>query len=414
MNLTVRAWLIFSLSCIFYFYQFILQVSPDVMTTDLLNKFPVSEHRLAMVTAAFFLAYSLMQIPVGVILDKWGPHRLLAIAAIACGLGSILFAGAPYIFVASIARLLMGFGSAFAFVGALKLIGNWFPTQRFTFLMGVLVSIGMLGAIMGEAPLARAIIYFGWQNTMFILGGAGFILALLILLLVRNAPPGLAIQATPVMRVRQELPLILKNKQLWIIGICTGIISIPTVALTSLYGIPFLLVKFAVNETTAAKMISLILVGMVVGCPFWGAVSDHSKRRLPPLIIAAIVSPLLLGSLIFGHFSQLLLPQIILFAFGFFACGSLTSFSMAREINKPEHDATALSVINTFDTLGATLALPLLGRLLDKFWHGTLQHDIHVYELVDYQITMGFLLAFMGVAICLLPFIKETHAKQIA
>lgn len=406
-----RAWLIFGLCCLFYFYQYILQVSPDALSGYLQHDFAITEHILGRLSAAFFFAYTLVQIPAGMLLDRFGSQRLLTIASLLCTVGALMFAVAPHIYFVTLARLMMGFGSAFAYIGALNLVTQWFATQRFTFLAGILLTIGMMGGMIGETPLVRVIAVFGWRPTMLSLGLAGAVISLLIFLLVRNGPKRQTV------KVHSDSPLsalkrVVKKPQLWLVSIFTSIITIPWVVLCSLYGIPFLTTTYGVSETMAGRLISLILLGVGIGSPVWGRISDHSLRRLPPLIVAAIATPLLLLAIIYYPFSHLIGLALLLFAFGFFASANLSAFSIACEINKPSHVATALGFINGFDTLGATIALPLLGLFLDLGWSGSLNHGLRLYSAADYRLVFTGLAVLTAVPIGFLPFIRETYAQN--
>lgn len=411
-----QAWLIFTICSLFYFYQIVLQVSPDVLGPDLMANFSVSEHRLGLLSAAFYFSYMIMQIPAGILLDRFGAHRVLSLAALLCTISSILFSVAPYFFVASVARLGMGIGASFTFIGSLKLISAWFPANRFTFIIGLLSTIGMIGGVIGEAPLSRLVEYIGWRESMFFLGGIGVILSLLIYWLIKDASSPLSVTS------EQEPPSsfcvfcekgrqLFRNKQLWLVSVYTGILAIAPMMLSSLYGVPFLVAKYGISDIMAARMISLIFIGVIIGSPFWGWLSDRMERRLPPMLMAAILAPLLL--LILAYFSfSLVTARILLVALGFFSCASLPAFSIVREINRPEYTATALGVLNTFETLGVTLMLPLFGRFLDIFGTGIVHHHAYVYGLADYQTSLSLVVIITVVSLVLIPFIEETYAKE--
>jgi MFS family permease len=396
----------------------ILQVSPDVLGPYLMDKFSVSEHRLGFLTAAFYFSYMVMQIPAGILLDRFGPHRMLTLSALICALSSILFSITPYLFLASIARLFMGIGSSFVFIGSLKLIAAWFPKKRFTGMVGLLMTFGMLGGVIGEAPLSRVVEYIGWRESMFLLGFFGIIQTLLVFLLIKDSPSSSSISEQDSSESKKLFCFfcekgreLFRNKQLWLVSVYTGILSIAPMMLSSLYGIPFLVAKYDIPETTAARMISLIFIGILIGCPFWGWLTDRMERRLPPMLMAAIFTPLIL--LILAYFSlSLVMASILLFALGFFGCASLPAFSIVREINRPEYTGTALGVLNTFDTLGVTIMLPLFGRFLDVFGSGVIHQHAYVYGIVDYQISLTFIVVIMMVSLMLLPFIEETYAKE--
>lgn len=411
-NTTVRAWFVWILSCFFYFYEFLLQVSPSVMGSHLMREFSVTADGLGVLSGVYFLSYAGMQVPAGILLDRLGPHRLLTLACVICALSSLVFGTTEHFYAAVFARFLIGFGSAFAFVGALKLVANWFPANRFALLTGLIVMIGMLGAIGGEAPLAHLIAMIGWRNSMFALGIVGLILSLIIFLVIKDTPTGREVpKKTSYRIVGKEFIGILKNKQLWLVAAYGGLMYMPTPTLCGLWGVPFLTSAYSVSDTVAAGMISLILFGWVAGSPLWGAASDYAKRRLPTLYLAAILAPLSLLLIIYYHFSSLIVLQLFLFAFGFFSCAFLPSFSIAREINKPEQCATALSFMNMMNMVGVTLAQPLLGRVLDASWDGVMHNGIRIYSLANYKFSITIMLAVMVIALILLPFIKDTYAK---
>lgn len=411
-NYYLHAWLIFILSGLFYAFQFTIQVSPDTLGLSLQKEFAVSEHRLGLLTAAFFLAYTLMQIPAGILIDRLGAHRLLSWAAATCSLGCVLFASAHHIYMGGAARLLMGAGSAFAFIGALKLVANWFPRHNFTLLNGTLMILGMLGGVLGEGPLTRLIATIGWRYSMLSLGGIGFIIAILLALFIKNSPHVQQEKAVnEETRIeKRALTLVTHNKQLWLISLYTGLLSIVPMVFCSLYGIPFLKAAHAISDTIAASLTSLILIGIGIGSPIWGWLSDRSKRRLPTMLIAAIGTPLIFAFILYRVHLPLALLASAMFLLGFCSCATLPAFSMACEISKPSQTATALAFINSFDTIGGMLALPLIGRLLGMFAH-PMNQNIYLNSYSDYRISLSYLLAIICIPLFLLPFIRETHAK---
>jgi MFS family permease len=413
MKIKQQAFIIFILASLFYFYQIILQVSPDVLSPYLIAKFSVSEYRAGLLTSAFFFAYMLMQIPVGILIDKWGTRRTISFASVLCALGALLFSIAPYFFVASISRLVMGVGAAFSYIAGLKLISEWFPKKSFSFMMGLLSTIGMFGGILGEAPLARLVEQIGWQESMFFLSLVGLVISGLIFLFIKNAP--LSINAP----IQQELSdsskyrkAIFHNKQLWFASFYVAITSIPPIILTSLYGVPFLRDKYNISELNAAQMISFIFIGFMIGGPAWGWFSDFIKRRLPLLYITAITTPLILFLIVYCRVS-IDTVNLLLFSLGFFSYGSIGAFSIVQETNRPQCLGTALGVLNMFDGLGVALMLPIFGRLLNVYGKHVPHKATYVYGLVDYQHAFAIVIAMMIIPIILLKFIKETHAIHL-
>jgi len=144
-----NAWLIWGLAAGFFFIEYIARVAPSVMVPDLMSAFSVDATHLGTLSAFMLFAYVAMQIPVGTLVDRFGPHKLLTAMALLCGLACILFSNTHQIIFAELARLLTGISAAFAFVGALKLASTWFPSSRFGLLAGATQALGMLGAFVG-------------------------------------------------------------------------------------------------------------------------------------------------------------------------------------------------------------------------------------------------------------------------
>jgi len=410
----LRPWLIWTLGCIFYFYEFLLQVSPSVMGTSLMSDFSVSAHGLGILSGVYFLSYAGMQIPAGILLDRIGPHRLLTAAVAVCAVSSLTFGITEHFYAAVIARFMIGLGSAFAFVGTLKLIANWFPPERFALLTGLLVTVGMFGAISGESPLAYMISHIGWRNSMSLLGSIGLILAIIIFLVIRDYPDGKkpAYHSTSRSVIR-DLIHVIKNKQLWLVAIYGGLMYMPTPTLCGLWGVPFLMTEYHLSPTTAAATISLIFFGWAVGSPLWGGISDKIGRRLPPMIIAAFGAPLTLSIAVYGSIHYIIVLQLLLFLFGLFSCAFLPSFSIAKELNTEAHCATALSFMNMMNMVGVSVAQPALGRILDALWDGKIADNVRVYSSYDYKFAIAAMLAVMLITLVILPFIKDTYARSI-
>ena len=158
------------------------------MLPDLMHAFHANALAFGTLSASFYLAYIPMQLPVGLLVDRWGPHLLLTIMSMVCGLACLLFGIAPNLHLAQLSRFLIGLSASFAFVSTLKLALMWFPTNRFGLLAGLTQALGMFGAVIGTAPTAIAVDYLGWRGTMFLMGAVVLLLAVLIGLLVRDKP----------------------------------------------------------------------------------------------------------------------------------------------------------------------------------------------------------------------------------
>ena len=148
--ITIIGWLICGLGAIFYSYEYLLRIAPSVMEPALREHFDLSATGFGLLSSIYYFAYVPMQLPVGVLLDRYGPRRLLTFACLICVIGTLLFTGTTVFWIAATGRFLVGFGSAFAFVGVLKLATIWLPENRLAMVSGMTSALGAIGAMLGD------------------------------------------------------------------------------------------------------------------------------------------------------------------------------------------------------------------------------------------------------------------------
>lgn len=405
-------WVMWGLATLFYCYEFFLQVSPSVMVKEIMQAFHVSAAQLGNLTAFYLYAYGIMQIPVGILLDRYGPRRLLTIATLFCAAGATLFGTTHSFPIAATGRFMIGFGSAFAAVSCMHIAATWLPIKRFALLVGVMLTIGMLGAICGQAPLSLLMGLIGWRQTLILFGAIGVMLSIVIYSVVRDR----AITQTTEHHFDAPgffsgIKHVIKNNQTWMAAIHAGLMFLPTPAFAGLWGVSFLMTAYGFHRTYAAFLISLIFAGWAVGSPTLGGwFSDFLQKRRPPMLIGSVGALICILFIIYVKMSVMLLGSL-LFAFGFFSSGFLPAFSVSREVNPPQTNATALGFVNMLNTLGAAIAQPLIGLLLDLTTSSPVIKGSHHFTYSDYRVALVTLPICIALAILFIPLIKETHCK---
>lgn len=402
-------WIIWGLGSLFYFYECLLQVSPSVMSVELMRDFSVTGHTLGILAGIYFYSYAAMQLPGGLLLDYFGPRRLLALAALICGISSIGFAMTSDFFMAGSARLMMGLGSAFAVIGSLKLAANWFNSDRFALLTGLMVTIGMMGAIGGEAPLAYLVDSYGWRESMIFMGSIGIGISLLIALIAKDTPNNTKTLKQHSEPVLTNLKSIVKNKQLWLIATYGGLMYMGTPVFCGLWGVPFLMFKMHIAKATAANYISWIFIGWAVTSPLWGILSNRIGLRKPPMYIGSIGALIVSVLFIYAPIQSPIVMQALLCLFGVFSAGFLPAFSVAKELCSKDYVATGLSFMNMMNMIGIAISEPLIGFILDTLWDGTLSNGIRLYPSAAYHTALSILPIGILVSLFILIWVRETH-----
>lgn len=409
------AYLIFFLAASFYMYEFILQVAPSVMADSMMKTFGVSGQGFGVISAFYFYAYAPSQLPAGVLYDRYGPRKLMTFAIILCALGSAFFASTDSVFTACIGRFLIGTGSAFSFIGVLVLISRWFPPYYFAILAGIAQLMSSVGAMFGEMPLASLIGHVGWRNASFLLSGVGFILAGFFWVFIRDYPHQQN-QTIPEHYLKDEwqrLVAVCKHAHTWFIGAYAFAIWTPIAVFAALWGVPYLQEKFQISVMLASGLCSMIWLGIGIGSPLLGWLSDRLESRRTALILSAILG--LFATLILLYLPGLTLgwTYVILFILGLGAGGQTVSFAVVKENNLLEYVGTASGFNNLSVLIGGAIFQPLVGYILQKSDSWRLVDGVHVYSISSYQSALLVMpLCFLASLIIATFILKESHPAR--
>lgn len=413
---SIKAWFIWGLGATFFLAEYFARVSPSVMIPDLMTTFQANALAIGTMSAFFYFAYIPMQLPVGILVDKFGPHRVLTSMAIICGLACLLFGTSQNVFLAQTSRFTMGFSAAFAFVGTLKLASSWFDSKRFGLLAGMTQALGMLGALIGQAPTAMSVNYMGWRSTMYIMGFAIIVLGLLIAIFVRDTPsrrtPKSDDQATH--GVLKGLSLVIKNPHSWINAAYIGFLYAPTAAFAELWGDNFLEQGRHFSMPMAASAIGMIFIGWAMGGPLCGFISDKLKRRKPFMIASPICSMLFMTSLIYLPSLSIFSVFTLLFLYGLTNTGVVLSYAVASEINPKSINGTSIAFANMASVLIGACFQPIIGWILDDLWRGTAERGVATFTIQEYHWALLALPICSIISLLFSFYLKETRCKNIS
>jgi MFS family permease len=412
------AWLVWGVGALLYLFAFYQRVAPAVMTDQLMAEFAIGGAALGNLSAFYFYAYVAMQIPTGVMADRWGPRRVLATGAGVAALGSLLFAFAPDFGWAGVGRLLVGASVAVAFVSTLKLASHWFPPQQYALASGMALFFGVIGGVMAGVPLRLLVENFGWRGVM---GSAGAFAALLCVaawVLVRDDPAerGYAShhQGSHLAHhgsILAGLADTLSYRNIWLLMLAPIGFSGAVLTFAGLWGVPWLKQVHGLNPKSAAAVTSVLLVAWALGGPLLGSWSQHLGRRKPLYLASGIVA--LAGWAGVIYLEPHLWLMVVLLAITGFASGNIIiGFAWAKESLPLRLMGTASGVVNMGPLLGGVFLQPGVGWMLDRGWQGSMDGGARLYDAATWQNGFGLMFAAVAVALILLPFVRETHCRQ--
>ena len=392
----------------FFFYAWILRVAPSVMIDELMRDFAVGAAAVGNLSAFYFYGYAGMQIPVGLLMDRFGPRRLMTLAALGCAAGCVLFALAPTLWALSLGRFLIGATAAFSLVGAMTVAGQWFPPSRFALLSGLAMMLGMAGGVFGQAPLRLLVDQLDWRQASLAMAGGGVLLALAVVVTVRDRfrPSG------SLRQVMAGLGQVGRNRQTWLIAIAGLGTTGPLLGFAGLWGVPFLALTQGIDRTAAAGVTSMVFIGWGVGAPVVGWLSDRFRRRKPPFVAGLMLTALAMAGLAWAPGLPLWAVSALCFLCGFGGSGQIVGFAAVRELNPPAAGGAALGIVNGVVTGAGALYQPLLGWLLDLAWTGEMAGGVRVYTVAAYSTAFSVLVAGAVVGIACTLLMRETRCRH--
>jgi MFS family permease len=408
-----QASIAFALGTLFFGYAFVQRVSPSIMTDELMREFAVGGAALGSLSAFYFYAYASIQLPVGMLTDRFGPRKLMSFAAGLCALASIGFAASDSLLTASLGRALIGGTVAFAFVGTMAIAGYWFRPSQYALLAGLLQTVGMTGGIFGQAPLRELVETVGWRGSMHILAGVALLLGIALFLLVPKRSRE-QLEHGPRPGIFDGLRAVTANPQTWVCSVIGFGMASAMLAFGGLWGVPWLASVFGYSKTEAAGITSMIFVGWAIFGPLTGWASDRIGRRNPILLTGATVSLAALGGLIYATPQSSVLQMALTFLIGAGGSAMTVSFGSVRELNAADHRSTSLGLMNMCIVGSGAVMQPLIGWLLDLNWSGELLDGARIYSAEAWRSAFLSLLAVNAMALLAGLFLRETRCRQLA
>ena len=401
-KLNCYPWIVITFSSLFLFYKYILQVSPSVITHELMRRFHLDGVGMGNLAATFFYSYLIAQLFVGPLLDKLGSRFLTAFAIFLCATGAMWFAHANTFFQAAFARSIIGVGAAFATVSYLKVAAVWFEPKKYALVSGLLATAAMIGSMCGQFPFALLVIHFGWQASLYGTGLFGIMLAALFYFIVRVNPSSYFSEKEMTPLHFSDVISVVKSKINWYLMFYSGLAFSPLAVFGGLWGDSFLQTAYHVSKPDAAMLSSMSFLGLAVGAPLIGYISDCLSNRFSIIVFGLLLSIVALFVALYFPTVSRWSEGVSLFLFGFGTGAFMLVFVIGKDINPPMLTATIIAFINTGEAIIGTFTEPLLGKLLDIFGHGKMRDGIVYFTSKDYHLALILLPFYLLLALVFL------------
>jgi predicted MFS family arabinose efflux permease len=281
-NSRIIAWMIWIIASVFYAYQYVLRVMPSIMLNDIMQQFHIDAATFGQFSGVYYIGYSLMHLPIGILLDRFGARKIMSgcILLTTLGLSPLIFA--DYWVYPMIGRFLIGLGSSAAILGLFKIIRTTFSAERFPRMLSLSVTIGLIGAIYGGGPVNYMRATFGYQTVIYLFAAAGIVLALATYWIIPNT------QNSSKGTVASNIKEVLSNPKVIWTCLFAGLMVGPLEGFADVWGTAFLKQFCGLEGTLAASLPSMIFIGMCLGAPLLSLIAEKAGSYLLTIIGAGI------------------------------------------------------------------------------------------------------------------------------
>lgn len=401
-------WILWGIGTLFYLYQFVVRVAPSVMADDWILWFSIDTAILGTIVSLFYVAYSGMQVPLGLLFDKYGPRRLMSIAGIIIALGCFITFTSHSIFLFSLGRLLIGLGSACGFLGTLKIATLCFPEEKLGMLAGLTTAIGTLGGIVGGAPLSFLNDIMGWQNSMLILAIAGLLMSLAAYHWLRYLPKPKKVNHISFRdgfsHLISGLRILTHSPFAWRVSLFAFCMYAPLSAFADIWGVPFFKDAFGYDEISAASFTGTIFFGIIIGGILLGRIIKLFGNYYS-MVIGAFSSLILFSMILYLPMGEIPL-FICLFLLGVAFAPECIAFTLVYSVLPNDRGGIAVGFTNMVTMASGVLLQPLIGWILDLTAPANLDSVLH------YQIALSTVVGCLLLACVLALSFKDENVTQ--
>lgn len=416
--LKIQPWLVVFAASLFFFFEFMQVNMFNALDPSLFKAFHLTDStQLGQLSACYMYANVIFLFPAGMIIDRVSTRKIILLSMFSCVFCALLFSFTTALWQAELCRLVTGIGGSFCLLSCVRLASRWFPPKRMALVVGLIVTFAMIGGMMAQTPFTLMTDKFGWKTTLRIDAAAGFLMLLIIFAFVRDYPKGTETAFKKLQKSLESLGFLtalkrtVANPQNWLGGIYASLINLPVFLLGATWGELYLVQTQHLTRSDASFITSMLFVGMIIGSPVLGWISDKLHQRKMPMVIGAIASLVVILAIMYlPHltFDHLL---FLFFALGFAISSQIIAYPLVAESNPSVLTASSEGLASVL-IMGGGFMIPVFPALLNLDWNHVMHNGIPSYNLVDYHIAFMIMPVAFVLGLIVSLFIKETHCRS--
>lgn len=414
---TKRAWLVWGVGVFAYLIAVTQRTSFGVAGLEATSRFEASASALSAFTVVQLLVYAVLQVPVGVLVDRFGPRVMIGAGAALMAIGQLQLAAASTVPAGVVGRVFVGAGDAMTFVAVLRLIPAWFPSRRVPLLTQLTGQLGQFGQLISIVPFAVVLHAWGWSAAFLALAALAVLACVLASAVVRNVPPGTVVPngAMTIRETAVDLAAAWKQPGTQL-GMWThfstqfgGTVFVLT------WGYPFLVSGQGLTPAVASLLLSLfVVVGLVCG-PWLGSwVGRHPLRRSSLVLIVT-------GAIFLSWLAVILQPGpapiwlliVLVLCLSLGGPASMIGFDFARTFNPSHRIGTATGIVNVGGFFAALVTMYVVGLILDLLNNNGFSQG-NLYSLNSFRIALSFQLVVLATGMVAVVIVRRRVRQRMA
>ena len=416
-----RRWIVWGALALAFLLVNVHRLSTAVLSEALMGAFDTTGAALGTLHSAFFYIYAPMQVVAGVFADRLGIRRTATIGTVVMSVGGLAFGLADSYLVAFLARVAIGLGASVIFIATLRFCANWYRPDEFATMSGLTIAIAGVGGILATTPLAIVVSALGLRRSLLGIGVLGLVVAVVVWLLARDTPAdaGLPsvenVPSTPTLSLREvgaNVRMVMAERETWLAGLALFTSTGINITVIGLWGIPYVAQVYERSVTAASTLTLLGSVGLVVGPPVVGRLSDRLERRTELMVLGAGLYTAAFAVLAVTGRPPLPVVGVLFFVASFLAGAYALGYAVVKDRHGNAASGVATGAVNAVGFAGAAVFPTVMGAILDAYWTGETVAGARVYTTVGYRVMFGLAAAGGLVSLCCVAYLHYRTAES--
>lgn len=405
-KIKLMSWYIFTIVSLFYCYEFFLRISPGILVEQLLAQYHVTALGIGEFASSYYIGYVLMQIPAGILFDKFRFKWVVSLSLISCVIGSSIFITADQVYIGILGRFILGCGSAFAFVGTVTFAKKYLADKHFTLWVALVISLGTIFAAFGQVFAARIIEYINWHRTIDGMATWGVVLALAITIVPQRYFEDLDTKPTSWTFIFKQFKEIINLRLVWLNGLIGSLFYLPTSVIAATWGVELFTEQYHFTKPQGSYAITCLFLGWAIGGPIFGYFVKFGYERQIISGAAAIAAAIIMFVL-FGHQLTAIGLYLALFAFGLASSAQVLVWHIfSRLIADKRLAGTAAAFTNLLIMCSIAVWDLVLGKVIDAL-HQSFSASARSFTAFDLRVALLSLPLLIMVVIVLVWFLPK-------